>query len=108
FLFCGDIEDEAVRELLRREKALGATVLLVPHHGAFMEAMPLFLQVVRPQYAVISVGVNSFGHPRPETLAALGEAGVKTFRTDLHGSVIFHSCGRTLRVETMQKPALAH
>ena len=107
FLFCGDIEDEAARELLRREKALRATVLLIPHHGAFMEAMPLFLQAVRPQYAVISVGVNSFGHPRPETLAALGEAGVKTFRTDLHGSVIFHSCGRTLRVETMQKPALA-
>ncbi len=105
FLFCGDIEEEAACDLLGRKTALGATVLLIPHHGGFMESLPGFVRAVRPQQAVISVGTNSFGHPRPETLAALEEAGVETFRTDLHGSVIFRTDGVSLRVETMQEPA---
>ena len=107
FLFCGDIEDDAARDLLGRERSLGAAVLLIPHHGGFMEAMPKLLRAVRPQYAVISVGTNSFGHPRPETLAVLKEAGVKTFRTDRHGSVIVRTDGRELRLETLHEPALA-
>ena len=106
FLFCGDIEDDGVRELLRQKADLGAEVLLIPHHGGFMELMPELLRAVRPRYAVISVGTNSFGHPRPETLAALQEAGVKIFRTDLHGSVIIRMDGSRLQVETMQEPVL--
>ena len=107
FLFCGDIEDEGARALLRGKHDLRADVFLVPHHGGFMALMPELLQAVQPQYAVISVGTNSFGHPRTETLSALEEAGIKTFRTDLHGSVIFRTEGGLLRVETMQEPAPA-
>lgn len=104
FLFCGDIENEGARELLRQKSHLGADVLLVPHHGAFMELLPELLRAVKPRYAVISVGPNTFGHPHPDTLAALEEAGVKVLRTDLHGSVIFRTDGSRLEVETMQKP----
>ena len=106
FLFCGDMEDDAAAELLLREKNLAAAVFLVPHHGGFMEALPRLLHVVQPRYAVISVGTNPFGHPRAETLAALEEAGIKTFRTDLHGTVIFRTDGSELRVKSMQEPAL--
>ncbi len=101
FLFCGDIEDEAARSLLRGKAALEAAVLLVPHHGGFMEPLSEFVHAVRPEHAVISVGTNSFGHPRPETLAVLEEAGVITWRTDLHGSVIVRTDGDTLQVEKM-------
>ena len=107
FLFCGDMEDDAATELLSREKDLRSTVFLVPHHGGFMEALPRLLHAVRPQHAVISVGTNSFGHPRAETLAALEEAGIKTFRTDRHGTIIFQTDGRLLRLKTMQEPALS-
>lgn len=103
FLFCGDIEDNAASSLLRGEAALEAAVLLVPHHGGFMEPLSGFVRAVRPEHAVISVGTNSFGHPRPETLAVLEEAGVKTWRTDLHGSVIVRTDGYSLQVETMQE-----
>ncbi len=107
FLFCGDIEDDGARALLRQKADLGAQVLLIPHHGGFMELMPELLRAVRPQYAVISVGKNTFGHPRPETLAALEEAGVTVLRTDLHGSVIVRTDGSSLRVENMLEPAPA-
>ncbi len=106
FLFCGDIEEAAACDLFKRKAALKAAVLLIPHHGSFMESLPRLVRAVRPQQAVISVGPNSFGHPRPETLTSLEEAGVITWRTDLHGSVIFRTDGVSLRVETMQKPAL--
>ena len=106
FLFCGDIEDDGARALLGQGSDLGAQVLLIPHHGGFMELLPELLRAVQPQYAVISVGKNSFGHPRPETLAALEEAGVTVLRTDLQGSVIFQTGGDSLRVKTMQEPAL--
>ena len=107
FLFCGDMEDDAASELLSREKDLLSTVFLVPHHGGFMEALPRLLRAVQPQYAVISVGTNPFGHPREETVAALEQAGVKTFRTDQHGTVTFRTDGSRLQVESMQKPALS-
>lgn len=106
FLFCGDIEDDGAGALLGQKADLGAQVLLIPHHGGFMELMPELLRAVQPQYAVISVGKNSFGHPRPETLAALERAGITVLRTDLQGSVIFQTDGRSLQVKTMQEPAL--
>jgi competence protein ComEC len=69
-----------------------------------MELLPELLRAVKPRYAVISVGPNTFGHPHPDTLAALEEAGVKILRTDLHGSVIFRTDGSRLEVITMQEP----
>jgi len=107
FLFCGDIENEGTRELLKQKSKLGAEVLLIPHHGGFMDLLPELLRAVKPQYAVISVGPNTFGHPHPDTLTVLEEAGVKILRTDLHGSIIFRTDGSRLRVETMLEPVSA-
>jgi beta-lactamase superfamily II metal-dependent hydrolase len=46
--------------------------------------------VVEPAFAVISVGFHtSFGLPKPDVLARLQAAGVRTYRTDLNGAVTF-------------------
>ena len=37
---------------------------------------------------MISVGENSYGHPAPETLVALGEHGVPVLRTDREGEIV--------------------
>jgi competence protein ComEC len=52
--------------------------------------------------AVISAGRNNdYGHPRPETLAALAQvSGLAVYRTDVHGRVVVESDGRGLRVRT--------
>ena len=88
-LFTGDIEQEAVQELLRRHRdKLQAQIFQVPHHGGKLDNLPELLRAVKPDIAVIPVGANNFGHPHPSTLDALAEAGAAVYRNDLHGAVI--------------------
>jgi competence protein ComEC len=77
-------------------------VLKVAHHGSEDPGLADELRVLRPQIAVISAGRNNdYGHPRPETLAALATvAELAVFRTDVHGRVVVESDGRGLRVRT--------
>ena len=101
-LFCGDIEQAAVKDLLRhRSSELGAKVLVVPHHGGFLPDLPKLIDAVDPRVAVIQVGANAFGHPHPSTLEALHRSGVLTFRNDLQGAVIMDFDKNKLVVETM-------
>ncbi len=102
FLFCGDIEQDALLDLLRRQPSnLKAKVLLVPHHGGFLPDLPRLIEAVHPRIAVIQVGRNTFGHPHPSTLEALQQAGVSIFRNDLHGAVIISADKTGLAVKTM-------
>jgi competence protein ComEC len=77
-------------------------VLKVAHHGSEDPGLPGLLDVLRPRVAVISAGRdNSYGHPRPETLAALGAfPGLRLYRTDRDGAVVVESDGRSLRVRS--------
>jgi competence protein ComEC len=59
----------------------------VPHHGSADPGLPALLEVLRPEVAVIEVGENTYGHPNPETLDALGEAVPEVRRTDHDGTV---------------------
>ncbi len=82
---------------------LGAfEVLKVAHHGSVDPGLDEQLRVLRPQIAVISAGRNNdYGHPRPETLAALATVpGLALYRTDTHRRVIVESDGRSIRVRT--------
>jgi competence protein ComEC len=82
---------------------LGAFELLkVAHHGSEDPGLASALRVLRPEVAVISAGRgNDYGHPRPQTLAALEDApGIAVYRTDQHGRVVVESDGRGLRVRT--------
>ena len=53
-----------------------------------------------PEYALISVGENSYGHPTEETLSRLRDADVKIYRTDMQGDIIVTSDGKTVTVKT--------
>lgn len=77
-------------------------VLKVAHHGSADPGLPDELRDLRPRVAVISCGRdNDYGHPRPETLAALtAVSGIAVYRTDEDGRVVLESDGRRLRVRT--------
>lgn len=82
---------------------LGAVeVLKVAHHGSEDPGLDEELRVLRPRIAVISAGrSNDYGHPRPETLAALATvSGLAVYRTDQDGRVVVESDGARLRVRT--------
>ena len=56
-----------------------------------------FLNEVRPQYAVISVGKdNTYGHPHPELLERLEKIGAKVLRTDELGTIVIRSDGNSI------------
>lgn len=72
----------------------------VPHHGSSDPGLPEVLERLDPQIAGIEVGVNTYGHPTPSTLAALKHAGVTTYRTDRDGTVTLTVDHGRMKVET--------
>ncbi len=102
-LLTGDAErdEEAWLVAHHAPALLEADVLKLGHHGSRTSSSAPFLDVVRPRVGLASVGTgNRYGHPAPETLAALLARDVPVFRTDLDGSIVVRSDGRTLEVES--------
>jgi competence protein ComEC len=101
FLLASDITARAEGELLHQDARLDAAVLKVAHHGARGSTTFEFLRAVHPTVAVISVGQhNSYGHPSPETIGRLVEAGAAIYRTDQDGAIMLETDGRSLTVTT--------
>lgn len=98
FLLTGDAERGEEGWLLARTPSLlRADVLKVGHHGSASSTAPRFLAAVHPRVALVSVGAgNRYGHPSPAVLRELAEAGATVLRTDLLGSVVLRTDGRTL------------
>lgn len=95
----GDAE-APVEEAMLSAPNLPSTLLKVGHHGSLTSTRPEFLARVAPQWAVISCGLrNRFGHPRPEILAELQQAHVRTFSTDTHGATCFRLDGQTVSAQ---------
>ncbi len=91
FLFSGDIGIGIEERLIKNQKGnLKSSVLKVAHQGSDTSSSEEFLETVAPQYAVISVGDNSYGHPTLRVLKRLERLGVKLLRTDKHGDVVFN------------------
>jgi competence protein ComEC len=103
FLFTGDAEFKAESDMIKAKQPLKADVLKVGHHGAKTSTSTAFLNAVKPKYAVISVGKNSYGHPTKEVLNRLKAAKVTVYRTDQKGTIIFTSNGSTLSVKTERR-----
>ncbi len=102
FVLTGDAEEFSEKEMLLSGENLKADVLKVGHHGSSSSTCPAFLKVVSPQYAIIMCGIdNDYGHPHRETLVALEAAGVKVYRTDLHGTIIMTSDGHNININTV-------
>lgn len=102
FLFTGDAEAEAEGAILH--KNLDADILKVGHHGSSTSTSSSFLGKVNPEVAVISVGEgNSYSHPADETVQRLQNAGATIYRTDLQGTVIVTTDGKTYSVVTEKK-----
>jgi competence protein ComEC len=60
----------------------------VSHHGSADPGLPQLLRRLKPDVAAIEVGAgNTYGHPAPETLAALKAAVPHVYRTDRDGTV---------------------
>ena len=96
WLFTGDLGNEGEQILLSNFGDLDIDVLKVGHHGSKYSSSKEFIESIKPEYAVISVGAkNRYGHPSGEVLNSLGLNEVRIFRTDLSGAVIYRFKGDT-------------
>jgi competence protein ComEC len=75
-------------------------VLKVAHHGGKNGTSEQFLNRVKPEAAVISVGSNNFGHPSGEVLDRLYSSGAKTYITKNSGAVVVTGNGVKYRIKT--------
>ncbi len=99
-LFTGDLEGKAEQRLTDTEADLRADVLKAGHHGSAAASSEPFLERVRPGAAVISCGRgNRYGHPAPETVERLRQAGARIFETAQCGAVTIRSDGTAYSVE---------
>ncbi len=99
-LFTGDAGSAAEASLLHSGLSASADLLKVGHHGSTTSTSEAFLTAVKPRFAVISVGENSYGHPADATLDRLSAAGCEVFRTDVNGNITLDfSNGFAIRVE---------
>lgn len=97
FMFTGDAEAEAEKDMIAHGTDLSADVLKVGHHGSDTSSCSEFLEAVNPASGVISVGAdNSYGHPCAQTLEKLTQRGVAVYRTDVLGTVTALSDGHTI------------
>ena len=103
FLFCADIQKQAIEQLLSYSPMLKSTVIKVPHHGSDEgEERDYLFQAVSAQLAVISVDRDTrFGVPAPEVAERLEQLGAKVYKTSDSGAVIISTDGQDVRVETM-------
>lgn len=89
-VFTGDSNESNEKYYCETYPYTDCDVLKVAHHGSRTSSSEEFLQHVKCEYAVISVGDgNSYGHPEQETLDRLKANGIqKIHRTDKCGNVV--------------------
>ncbi|HEY2852402.1 MAG TPA: DNA internalization-related competence protein ComEC/Rec2 [Gemmatimonadaceae bacterium] len=100
-LLVGDAERPEEDWLVARYgDSLHAQVLKVGHHGSSTSSSGPFLDAVRPEVALVSVGLgNSYGHPSSAVMATLAARGAQVLRTDRLGTIVVSTDGRRLLVD---------
>lgn len=97
FLLMGDAEKLSENEILKGGTDVSADVIKIGHHGSSTSSSSKFIKTVNPEYAAISCGAgNDYNHPHKETVALLDNLKIKTFRTDLNGTITFTTNGSEL------------
>ena len=103
FILCADAEEKIEKEIIKNTDSsdLRCDVLKIGHHGSNTSTSDAWLRKTLPAYAFIPCGKdNEYGHPHDEIVKKIRTLGVKTYRADTDGTVIFISNGENLKVQT--------
>lgn len=104
FVFTGDAGVKQEQEMIDSGMDLDAEILHLGHHGSNTSTSPAFLEAVTPEVAIYSAGAdNSYGHPHAEVIAAAENAGAKVYGTDVNGTIVVETDGKSYNVLTQQE-----
>ncbi|OGG13978.1 hypothetical protein A3D77_03250 [Candidatus Gottesmanbacteria bacterium RIFCSPHIGHO2_02_FULL_39_11] len=101
-LFTGDGDEKIQPEIMRNVSIPSVEVLKFPHHGSKTGISKEFLEKLSPQFSVISVGKNSYGHPSKEAIDLLNSEHINYRRTDQHGDIEVVSDGEKWSYKTQK------
>ncbi|WP_460642736.1 ComEC/Rec2 family competence protein [Lacrimispora brassicae] len=101
-LFTGDMGEKEEERLLGRpvENRLleEVNVLKTAHHGSRYSSSQVFLEAIKPRWAVISYGEgNSYGHPHEEVLDRLENQKAEVLKTGERGAIRMWTDGEMVR-----------
>ena len=100
-LAAGDIEPIAQSQLVQQLSQVD--LYKVAHHGSRYQDLN-FMKALSPQISIISVGKdNTYGHPAPQTIAALSSIGSTVYRTDLDGALAINARRHQVKVRKSQR-----
>ena len=98
FLFMGDSEINREKDLVAYFDLPKIDILKVGHHGSKTSSNKKFINLIKPNYSIISVGkYNKYGHPNKEVLENLKDS--KIYRTDQDGSVLI-TIGKRFKINS--------
>ena len=95
----GDASIEKEKDILNEYSIENIDFLKIGHHGSDTSSSKEFIDIMNPNYSIISVGKNNrYGHPNKEVLDSLEDS--KIYRTDEDGSIMFKIKNNKLQIET--------
>ena len=99
FMFTGDIEADAEKDMVANNLVPDVDFMSVPHHGSKGSSTEAFLEKAKPEHAIVSVGANnSYGHPTADALNRYNAIGSKVYRTDQLGDIVIKTDGNTATI----------
>jgi competence protein ComEC len=99
FLFTGDAEHHTEQAILNRGHNVKAHIFQLGHHGSSTSNTQSFLEAILPEVTIYSAGEgNSYGHPHDEVINRIQEMGITIYGTDVHGTIMIKTDGKTYKV----------
>jgi competence protein ComEC len=90
WFFGGDLDQEGEAKIIKKYPHLTIDVLKAGHHGSKTSSAEAFINQLKPNVALISVGErNRFGHPHQEVLDRLRKTNTLIYRTDQQGAITY-------------------
>lgn len=77
-ILMGDATEKTEKYLINEYNLPKMDILKVGHHGSKTSTSKEFLKIIKPEYALISVGENNYGHPNKEVIKKLSSSKIYT------------------------------
>ena len=95
----GDASIEKEKDILNEYSIENIDFLKIGHHGSDTSSSKEFIDIMNPNYSIISVGENNrYNHPKKSVLNTLSNS--KIYRTDQDWSIMFKIKNNKLEIET--------